>query len=402
MTTRLTHSGLPPGISRFDLLRLFEQVARPGYRLSSTAIALIRQYVLKTLDIDFGEGRICAVWTQACRFAEALGLTPRSVNSAERELERARFIVRTAGINGERTGNRKDGVIAWAAGINLAPLIDRFAEIQERAAALQLQACAIGRCRAEIRQIGKCIRDAGDDALVDRAEAILPGGRTARIGSLARLEAIRDALAAVLNAITDRSGVLESSDAPEENCAPDSQNHQLSRIGTRRRRERQRQITPALAVSLATETYRTLIDAMGGPTWPNLIEASSRSCPRLGIAQRTWGRACEQLGRERAALSVLLIDRNTELPTGHRYCVRFPAQCLAGMVRRAVTSRLNLAGLFWACDRGGPEVVTRTPPGAVQQPQDRPSGPLVHLTSRLMAGLARSIGTDGDPGKSGG
>jgi hypothetical protein len=58
-------------VGRFDLLRLFEQVARPGFGLSSTAVALVRHYVLKTMDGDYHGGRIYAVWTQACRFAEA-------------------------------------------------------------------------------------------------------------------------------------------------------------------------------------------------------------------------------------------------------------------------------------------------------------------------------------------
>ena len=52
MSTTLTHPGLPVDVTRFDLLRLFEQVARPGFGLSSTAVALVRQYVLKTMDAD--------------------------------------------------------------------------------------------------------------------------------------------------------------------------------------------------------------------------------------------------------------------------------------------------------------------------------------------------------------
>ena len=155
MSTTLSHRGLPKGTTRFDLLRLFEQVARPGFGLSSTTVSLVRHYVLKTLDADYRPGRICAVWTEACRLAEAIGLTPRSVNSAERELERSGFIVRTSGINGGRTGDRHNGVIAWAAGINLAPLIERFAELKAKAEVLQFQARAIGQCRAEIRQLSK-------------------------------------------------------------------------------------------------------------------------------------------------------------------------------------------------------------------------------------------------------
>jgi hypothetical protein len=111
MSTTLAHRGLPAGVGRFDLLRLFEQVARPGFGLSSTAVALVRHYVLKTMDGDYLSGRICAGGRRraVCR---GLGLTPRSINSAERELEKAGFIFRNAGINGERAGDRQDG--SWS------------------------------------------------------------------------------------------------------------------------------------------------------------------------------------------------------------------------------------------------------------------------------------------------
>lgn len=82
MSITLTHSGLPDGCSRFELLSAFEAVAKIHYRLSRTAIALVRHYVLKTSDEDYLRGRICAVWGQVCRTARALSLSPRSINSA--------------------------------------------------------------------------------------------------------------------------------------------------------------------------------------------------------------------------------------------------------------------------------------------------------------------------------
>jgi hypothetical protein len=393
MSTTLAHNGLPTGVGRFDLLRVFEQVARPGFGLSSTAVAMVRHYVLKTMDADYVTGRICAVWTQACRFAEQLGLTPRSINSAERELEQAGFIIRNAGINGERAGDRKDGAIVWAAGINLSPLVNRYAELQARAGALELQARAIQQCRAEIRQLGQRIREADDVDLRERAETILPDGRTARITSIERLIAIREALSAMLAAIESapnpEPGALKTSDAPEENCAPNIQNKNSSRRCTALARDPLDQVRPATAIVVATEGYRGLVEALGGPTWPNLVEASRRSCGRLGIAQSTWGRACQQFGRERAALSVLLIDRNAELPVGHCYRVLSPGRCLAGMVRRAGMAGVNLAGLFRATERQ----VQQSPPETTSPPLplEPPPGPMAHLAARLMAGMERRV-----------
>ena len=399
MSTTLSHDGLPAGVGRFELLRLFEQVARPGFGLSSTAVALVRHYVLKTMDGDYVPGRICAVWTQACRFAEALGLTPRSINSAERELEKAGFIIRNAGINGERAGNRQDGAIVWAAGINLAPLVDRFAEMQAKASALALQARAIQQCRAEIRQLGQRIREEGNDALRERAETILPDGRTARITSISRLIAIREALSAMLAAIGSAPDpaprALKTSDAPEENCAPNIQNKKSSRRRTGQFSDPLERIRPATALIVATEAYRELVDALGGPTWPNLVEASWRSCTRLGIAQSTWGRAYQQFGRERAALSVLLIDRNAELPSGHRYRVQSPHRALAGMVRRDGTTGLNLAGLFRATER---VALQEPPPDSTSLPllPEAMQGPMANLTARLLAGLERRVAEESE------
>ena len=351
MSTTLAHSGLPSGMTRFDMLRLFEQVARPGFGLSSTSVTLVRHYVLKTMDGDYLSGRICAVWTQACRFAEALGLTPRSINSAERELEHGGFIVRNAGINGERAGDRQDGTIIWAAGINLAPLVDHFAEMQAKAEALNLQARAIQQCRAEIRQLSQRIREADDEDLRERAETILPEGRTARITSIERLIAIREALSAMLAAIESAPDpdprALKTSDAPEENCAPNIQDKNSPRSCSARGAAPDR-ITPTAAVSVATQAYQGLIAGLGGATWPNIVEASWRSCARLGIAQTTWGRACQHFGRERAALCVLLIDRNAELRGDHRYKARSPSRCLSGMMRKDSSHGFNLTGLFRA------------------------------------------------------
>ncbi len=407
MSTTLAHRGLPPGVTRFEMLRLFEQVARPGFGLSSSAVALVRHYVLKTMDSDYLSGRICAVWTQACRFAEALGLTPRSINSAERELEQAGFIVRNAGINGERAGDRQDGAIVWAAGINLAPLVDRFAEMQAKAEALDIQARAMQQCRAEIRQLGQRIREAGDDDLRERAETVLPDGRTARINSVDRLIAIREALSAMLAAIESvpdpEPRALKTSDAPEENCAPNIQNKKPSRKRNAPERDALERIRPATALSVATDGYRSEVEALGGPTWPNLVEASWRSCGRLGIAQGTWARACQQFGRERAALSVLLIDRNFELPTGHRYRVLSPGRCLAGMTRRAKAASINLAGLFRATEREAQQATRSVEvPPETSLPPELPLGPMTDLTARLMASFEKRViveephgGTDG-------
>jgi hypothetical protein len=121
MSTTLTHAGLPVGVTRFDLLRLFEQVARPALACPPPpwrwcGIMSSRRWMpITSRAASAPSGR------RPAALPRRLGITPRSINSAERELERAGFIIRNAGINGARAGDRQDGIITWAAGINLAP-----------------------------------------------------------------------------------------------------------------------------------------------------------------------------------------------------------------------------------------------------------------------------------------
>lgn len=350
MSITLTHAGLPDGLGRFDLLSLFEKVAHSQYGLSRTAIALVRHYILRTTDEDFLKGRICAVWTQVCRTAQALDLTPRSINSAERELEAAGFLIRSTGANGARAGERRDGSIVWAAGINLAPLIERLRELQDRAEAIRLHRRTIDQCRAEIRQINRAIRDSEQTDLQTMASEILPRGRTSRINDLEQLQAIRAALTAVLDTLAPASGAQKTSDASEENCAPNIPPEESSKPCSPSSPSAAPELraTPRLAVALATDEYHGLLRSNGGTNWPAIVETSWQVAMQLGISQRTWQEACTRFGREQAALCVIVIQRNAMLDVGDRYHVRRPQGCLAGMIRSSLTGAMNLRGLVAA------------------------------------------------------
>jgi len=347
MSTTLTHKGLPDGWSRFDLLGLFETVAKPQFKLSKTASALVRHYILKTSDEDYRRGRVCAVWGQVCNTARSLNLTPRSINEAERELEGKGFILRTTGVNGARTGKRCNGRVIWASGINLAPLIERCHELQAEAEAIRLRNVAVDQCKAEIRQINKQIRESGEAGLRAQADTILPEGRTARINELERLEQIRDALAAMLAELDCSSRAQKTSDASEENCAPHipKQDYKNSCSKTPAAPEAL-QVSAGQAVTLASSAYREALAMYGGASWRGLVSTSEAMCAVMGIDRRTWGAACSLFGRERAALLVLLIERNAGRPPYHAYHVRSPDACLAGMMRELGRGSFNLKGLI--------------------------------------------------------
>lgn len=388
MSATLVHGGLPAGVRRIDLLSLVEDLGKRGLGLSSTATRLLRHYVWRSRDDDYRAGRICAVWERVCRTADDLDLCSRAINDAERELEAKGLIARTTGGNGARSGLRSGGVIRWAAGINLAPLIERYADLKAAWEARELEQQAVNTCKAEIRRMRRLIRDAADPQKMARADAILPDGRVAPIQRIEKLETIRAALEAVLADLANDPRAMKTSDRSEENSRPNIQNHDSSRSCSERPAEPT--ITPSLALELASDEFRLIASGHGDPGWPGLIEASRQTASWLGIGQRTWGKACAMLGRERAALCVLVIDRNARLQSGHRYRANHTGKCLSGMVRRASNGGFNLDGLLRAFQRdelAGSGAISEASPPETDQGQSMAS-----LTSQILSRIGTTMG----------
>ena len=387
MSATLVHGGLPTGVRRIDLLSLVEGLGKRGLGLSSTAARVLRHYVWRSRDDDYRAGRICAVWDRVSRTADDLDLCSRAINDAERELEAKGLIARTTGGNGARSGLRSGGIIRWAAGINLAPLIERYADLKAAWEARELEQQAVDTCKAEIRRMRRLIRDAAEPSLMARADAILPDGRVAPIQRIERLETIRSALEAVLADLASDPRAMKTSDRPEENSRPNIQNQDSSRSCSERPEPT---ITPRLALELASDEFRLIASAHGDPGWPSLVEASRQTASWLGIGQRTWGKACSLLGRERAALCVLVIDRNARLQSGHRYRANHAGKCLSGMVRRATSGGFNFDGLLRAFQRNelaGSGAVSEASPPEPDQGQSMAS-----LTAQILSRIGTSMG----------
>jgi replication initiation protein RepC len=348
MSITLTHGGLPNGIGRFDLFEVFDSVARCTLGISETAIRLMKYNISKCRDSDFLAGRICGTWEQPKQTAATLGISTRVLNNAERELIAKGFVNRSATPHARREGRRSGDKIAYAAGINLAPLVDRYPELAALQTAQELQEEAQLRLRREIADIRGQIRASEDIGRIEQAEDIIPRGRTSRITGVERLKAIKMDLEALLVCLELPSGEQKTSDRTEENFSPNILEKDSSKNCSRgRQRHQSSAVTPEVAARLASEDYRTLLEANGGPTRTNLIETSSMVCSWLGISQKLWGEACQQLGREQAAMCVLVIDRNWRLPAEHRYRGRRPKACLQGIIGKG-RDHLNLNGLLRA------------------------------------------------------
>lgn len=362
MSAALVHGGLPAKVRPRDLVALVKQVALIGVpgpetkilRVSRTAVAVLEYFVNRCREGDFEKGSICGVWEQPATIADELSISTKVLHNAEAELRKIKWIERTSTAHARRGGERRGGTIVALAGISLAPLIEKYRELLEIRDAHTLQQKAASDVRAEIVQIWRRIRELSNPDIIEQAEAILPRGRTSRISRIDQLEAIKADLEALLVLVNLPSGATKSSHRTEEIVTPnippeDSSQNCSAQTVAQPTQSGASPITPARAARLASSDYQSLLAAKGGPSWSNLVETSATTCSWLGISQSVWGDACQAMGRERAALCVLVIDRNRRLPENHPYHRKYPSASLEGMARRGGDT-LNLNGLLRAIE----------------------------------------------------
>lgn len=339
MSISLAHEGLPPGVTHFSLADLIEKIAPGTCRaeyLSATAVRVLKHYILGCRSSDFERGKICGVWEQPQTTGQALRISTKVLHNAEAELERGGFIERTHVPHARRTGQRRDGVIVSLAGISLRPLIDGYGRWKARLEAMELHERAVASLRQEVIRLGREIRTTQSDVLIEEAERILPRGRVSRISSIEKLEALKGMLEALLVQLDLPSGDTKSSHRTEEIFAPnilvkDSSKNRKRATGV----DQSDEVSPALAASLASTDYRSLLPSNRAPGWPDIVDASAIACRWHNVSPPAWAEACERLGRERAALCLLVIDRNARLPSEHRYRARSGRKCLSGLLRNA-------------------------------------------------------------------
>jgi len=351
MNASLIHGGLPDGVSQFRLCDLIDKISRgscKAERIPTTAVRLLRYYVLASRPADFEAGRICGVYEQPQTTAAALGISTKVLHNAEAHLRDAGFIERTHSPHARRSGKRHNGVIVALAGISLKPLIDGWAKWHARREAMELQAKALFCLKQEIAALNRQVRCSGNPDAIERAGDVLPRGRVSRIDDPEKLGSIRDALQAILVLLEVPSGATRSSDRTEEIVTPnvpESNSFQTRRLWKTDAEpsDRSAKITPAMAASVASENYRSLLPQDRAPTWRDLLDTSAIVCRWHGVSEAAFAQACERLGREGAAVAVIVVDRNAHLPQGHRYRARSAPKCLAGLSRNAsgLTSMLQ-------------------------------------------------------------
>lgn len=342
MSTSLTHGGLPDGVSPFKLCDLVAEIA-PGTckkeRISATAVRLLQYFIRACRQSDFEPGKICGTWEQPQSIAATLRISTKVLHNAEAQLRKAGLIERTYSPHARRSGKRHDGTIIALSGISLRPLIDGWAKWQARREVIELQARAVFCLKQEVAALNREARASNDPRTIERACEILPRGRVSRINDVEKLEALRDALEALLVLVEVPSGATKSSDQTEEIVTPNipDSNTSKNRSGAPRQRDAKSptlEVTPRMVVGIASPDFRSLLPVGRPPRWCDLIDASALACRWHGISEPVFGEACEMLGRERAAICVMIVDRNARLPGEHRYRARSGRKCFAGLLHK--------------------------------------------------------------------
>ncbi|UWR15611.1 helix-turn-helix domain-containing protein [Sulfitobacter sp. M368] len=348
MSVRLVHGGLPSDITPYQLKRFLKR-ARVSLGLSKGAIEYLVFAIDNCQPSDFVQGRICAIWHSLERLAQNFGLSKRQVGRIEAELVDAGLILRTYPERKSRSGDRADGVIKRAAGINLAPLIEQ-AEYVRSLVSRQMQADEDQkRLREHIQGLFRQIRELGKADADEAATSILPRRRPTELNDIAKMQEVAEALEAVLSDFSTDCGPPNMTVGSDENVRLNTNKEKKTKtcMAEKPMEEPRLNTSPAHARLLAGPQLAEYIDlyACGGPPdWQTVTRAAHDRAYELGVSGRLWRERCIQLGEARTALCLIVADRNSQRdgPFGRKN----PAASFAGMTRREAGRIAVLDGLI--------------------------------------------------------
>lgn len=389
-------TGLEEGADRYGLLLLVKKAGRVA-GFTPRMIQLLDYYLAFTRDIDWEEGSRPIVFQSLARTALDLGVSERQVQKLEASLFAAGAITWCDSGNHKRYGQRcpQTGRLLYAFGVDLTPLAYLRGELETKLAEKQLYDDAwmqakrdISACRRQLRALLAewAQRDGawGELATWERQyDEIAVQIRThLDLASLRRLLASHQSL---LSRLSDRMGVSSarennrpqrapvSEKTPDRSCRGEtgfvhykSTTQPINTLGSRGDAGFQesvaegpaadapvtssglQHVTLSMAVSAASPRLRERLPIE--PTWSDLVDAAYLMREELGVSQASWGEACALLGRNGAALCLLVTDRARDRAQDP---VRLPAAYFRGMIARARAGGLRLhSSVFGLLERG--------------------------------------------------
>lgn len=344
MRVTSTHAGLMPGFKPFDLPDLLTKL-RTKLGIRDVDIAYLRFVIRHLRREDFLPGRICAVWLSAGNLAAMLGLTPRQLARIEERLEKLGLIARTWRRNGRRYGYRApSGEIAYAVGVNLAPLIERVPQLAAMVKDMESLRQEVKAVRERANAMIGAIRALEDSDALAAAREIFPRLRPSEISDPVRLENIVGALARVLEDFSSEPSRTVKTAGSDDSVRPITDEDKITKTCTAENEpRRQRTATTRLedVWLLASDRYRELLDlySLAEGTnrearldWNTVCIAARELAQLTGVTAPIWQQACDRLGNDRAALCLMIADRNSQRSDLWR--VRNVPAAFRGMVRK--------------------------------------------------------------------
>ena len=387
--------GLGDDTDRYDLLLLVKRTGKAG-GFTPKMIQLLDYYMAFTRDQDWEEGARPIVYQSLAKTSLDLGVSERQIQRLEQALFEAGAITWNDSGNHRRYGQRcpETGRIEHAFGIDLSPLALLKSELQARLEDklerdrrwLDLKRHISG-LRARIRSgIGELAdREEGPGVLqwqaeyerialpirtymgMDALEGLLSehqnlyegvlgaigGDHSGKEGrSMSKKRSPRDDKDVVhyksTNHESKESGRHEVSCFQESVAGPpEPENARTREEGPSNEQEENivlstglQHVTLKQALNASSERFREHIPMEPRPmNWHDLVEAAYRLRPVLHISQQSWGEACLVLGRNGAAVCLLLTDRAM---FREKDPVLKPAAYFASLIRRAGKKELNL------------------------------------------------------------
>lgn len=323
--------------------------ARVRLGLSRGAMRYLEFAIENCQPHDFMSGKICAIWHSLDRLACLLGLTKRQISRIESELIHAGLIVRTYPERKGRSGDRVDGVIKRAAGINLAPLIERAEQIRMLVARQMLDDEETAAIRDHIMDLFRQIRALESREADCAATEALPRRRPSELTDIATMKVVAEALEAVLADFSPTLGQPEMSVRSDESVRLNTKKEKKikTRMGPVPQKKRQTQTSVGQARNLAGQRMREYIDlyACGKPPdWRAVVLAAKDRAYELGISSREWWNRCTQIGESRTALCLIVVDRNATRISS--FGVRNAAAAFTGLARKEARQAAILDSLI--------------------------------------------------------
>ena len=351
-------------------------------------LRLLELYIDLTYDIDWTAGNEPIVCRPLVEIAEHLDRTERQIRNIERALlERGLLAFRDSG-NHHRKGqrDRRTGRLLYGYGPSLAPLGQRAAEIIAMAAEARSALAAGRRCRIAIAALRRRLR-AGIAAAAERAIPVddiataieaVPACRAGmasetleclrqRLGSLTavlerRLEAdyfhsktsATEEISLITTKGTPPKKVINDSSIPLEKAKAPPPQHRANSpaMAASRTRAGIPHIPIALALTAAGEAFRSTLSRTGEPGWRGLVAAAAERAGLCDIDQDCWAEACHSLGRDGAALCLLILDRRLHEDADIEP-IRSPRAYFRAMIERARDGTLHIDRSIRALSRRG-------------------------------------------------